>query len=61
VAETTGFIDAAREAPFEVLPDYTVPFLGETGLSTIIAGVIGVLLVAGLIVLVARVLRGRRT
>jgi cobalt/nickel transport system permease protein len=60
VAETTGFIGAARDAPFEVLPDYAVPFLGETGLSTILAGIIGVLLVAGLIVLVARVLRGRR-
>lgn len=59
VAETTGFIDTAQNAPYQILPDYTVPFLGETGLSTVLAGLIGVLVVAGLVVLAARSLRGR--
>lgn len=49
VAETTGFIDTAQDAPYTLLPDYTVPFLGETNLSTILAGVIGALVV-GLVV-----------
>ena len=43
--------------------DYTVPFLGETGLSTIVAGVVGALLVAGLVVallVAARFLRRRQ-
>ncbi len=57
VAETTGFIDTAQDAPYSILPDYTVPFLGETGLSTIVAGVIGVLVVAALVILAARSLR----
>lgn len=59
VAETTGFLSAAQDAPFEILPDYKVPFLGETNLSTIVAGVIGALIVAGLVYLVARTLRRR--
>lgn len=57
VAETTGFLGAAQDAPYALLPDYTVPFLGETNLSTILAGVIGVLLVAGLVIFVARAMR----
>ncbi len=57
VAESAGFLDTAQGAPYAVLPDYTVPFLGETGLSTIVAGVVGVLLVAGLVALAARALR----
>jgi len=61
VAGRTGFLDSAQGAPYNLLPDYTVPGLGETSLSTILAGVIGVFLVAGLIWLVARLLRARAT
>jgi len=57
VAETTGFIESAQDAPYNILPDYTIPALGETGLSTILAGVIGVLLVAGVAYLAARSLK----
>ena len=59
VAGTTGFLDTAQGAPYAILPDYTVPFLGETSLSTIVAGMIGVLLVAGLVMLTVRALRRR--
>jgi len=59
VAESAGFLGAARSAPYELLPDYTIPFLGQTGLSTIVAGVAGALLVAGLVYLAARALRRR--
>lgn len=59
VAETTGFLNAAQDAPYTILPDYTVPFLGETSLSTIAAGIVGALLVAGLTYLAARALRRR--
>jgi len=55
-----GFIDLGQSAPYEIIPDYTVPFLGETPLSTIVAGLIGVLVVAVVIVLVARALGSRR-
>ena len=59
VAESAGFLGAAQDAPYTVLPDYTVPFLGQTSLSTIVAGLVGALLVAGLVFLAARALRGR--
>lgn len=48
VAEDIGFIDTAQSAPYEILPDYTMPFLGETPVSTIVAGIIGLLVVLGL-------------
>ena len=57
VAETTGFISAAQDAPYAILPDYTIPGLGETGLSTIIAGLIGVAVVAAVTLGTARALR----
>jgi cobalt/nickel transport system permease protein len=57
VAQDLGFIDRGSAPPFELLPDYTVPFLGETPLSTIVAGVIGALVVAGVVVLVVRAIR----
>jgi cobalt/nickel transport system permease protein len=57
VAHNLGFLDLGREAPYNLLPDYTVPFLGETALSTILAGAVGALGVAALVVLVMRMLR----
>ncbi|MEJ2747610.1 MAG: energy-coupling factor ABC transporter permease [Anaerolineae bacterium] len=59
VAEENGFLHTAVAAPFQLLPDYTIPSLGETGLSTIAAGVIGALLVAGIAFGIARSLHGR--
>lgn len=59
-AEETGFLSAAREAPFELLPDYTIPMLGEGALSTILAGAVGALLVGGAAYLIGRTLRARR-
>ena len=60
VAEQSGFLQTAQGSPYAILPDYTVPFLGETGLSTIAAGIIGVLLVAGLVYVAARALHRRQ-
>ena len=57
VAEDLGFLNTAQSAPFEVLPDYTVPFLGETSLSTIVAGLIGALVVLGLAIFAGRSLQ----
>jgi cobalt/nickel transport system permease protein len=57
VAIDLGFMEAARDAPYEILPDYTVPFLGETALSTLVAGLIGVLAIAAVAVVTARLLR----
>ena len=49
VAENLGFLAKGADAPYNLLPDYTLPFLGETAFSTILAGVIG----AGVVALVA--------
>lgn len=57
VAEQTGFIGNAQDAPFELLPDYTTPGLGEGALSTIIAGLTGALVVGITAFLTARILR----
>ena len=61
VAQQQGFIDAAQAAPYEILPDYILPFLGRTAMSTILAGVVGVLLVGGITALVTRTVRRRST
>jgi cobalt/nickel transport system permease protein len=57
VAENLGFLGSGVDAPYRVLPDYTIPFLGDTPLSTILAGVVGALVVLGLSILVGRSLR----
>jgi cobalt/nickel transport system permease protein len=57
VAEDIGFIRTAQSAPYEVIPDYTLPFLGPTPLSTILAGAIGVMIVLGLAILAGRALQ----
>lgn len=57
VAENVGFIDAAQSAPYEILPDYTVPLLGETAFSTIVAGLIGALIALGLAIVAGRSLQ----
>lgn len=57
VAEDAGFIDVGQSAPYEIIPDYTVPFLGETALSTIVAGAIGMLVVLGIAFVTGRSLQ----
>lgn len=57
VATDIGFIGAGQDAPYQILPDYTVPFIGDANLSTIVSGMIGALIVFGLLYLVVRTLR----
>lgn len=57
VAIGLGFMGQRAETPYRLLPGYTIPFLGSTPLSTIVAGVVGALVVAGVTVLVVRLLR----
>jgi cobalt/nickel transport system permease protein len=61
VAEDLGFLGAGVNAPYEILPDYTIPFLGQSGLSTIVAGLIGAIIVAAIATFVVRSLRRTRT
>ncbi|NOQ40732.1 MAG: cobalamin biosynthesis protein CbiM [Anaerolineales bacterium] len=57
VAEDLGFLGAGLDAPYQILPDYTIPFLGETAISTILAGIVGAGFLLGLLILVGRNLR----
>jgi cobalt/nickel transport system permease protein len=54
VAKDLGFLKASQPAPFHLIPDYTLPFLGATPLSTVLAGALGVLVVLGLAFLLGR-------
>ncbi len=54
VATDLGFLAQGQDAPYSILPDYTVPFLGETAISTILAGVMGALVVVALVIFLAK-------
>ncbi len=59
VAGDLGFRAQGAEAPYQILPDYTVPFLGETALSTIIAGMIGAAVVGAIILLLGQAMKAK--
>jgi hypothetical protein len=58
VAENLRFSEREEAAPFELLPGYEVPFLRGSG-STIVAGVIGVVVVFLTVVGIGRLLARR--
>jgi cobalt/nickel transport system permease protein len=60
VAEDLGFIELAVDAPFEIMPDYTLPLLGEAPVSTIISAGIGSVIVAAVVLLLVRLLQKRQ-
>ncbi len=47
VAEQNGFLDAVRAPLYEIMPDYIFPGISNQNLATIVAGILGVLLVFG--------------
>ena len=57
VAADLGLLGRAAAAPFQLLPGYSIPWLQGSGLSTILAGLAGAGIVAGLIFLLARIIR----
>jgi cobalt/nickel transport system permease protein len=60
VAENIGFLDRAQDAPYQLIPDYVVPGVQNEALATILAGVIGLLIVFAVSYGIAR-LRRRAT
>jgi hypothetical protein len=61
VAEDQGFLERARDAIYNVFPDYHLPFIEDPVLSTIAAGLVGIGLVFGAMWLLGRVLARRRS
>lgn len=60
VAMNMGFIATGQAAPYAIIPDYTIPFLGKTAISTIIAGVVGVIVVLAIAFIAGRSLQTKR-
>ena len=61
VAEQSGFLERAAEPIYSLLPDYTIPIIHSAALTTIVAVVLGTLIVFGLAWVVGRgVLRPER-
>jgi cobalt/nickel transport system permease protein len=54
VAEQQGFLSSAREALYQIIPDYSLPGIANPALATIIAGVVGILVVFALAYGIAR-------
>ena len=59
VAMDMGFIETGQSAPYAIIPDYTIPFLGETAVSTIVAGAIGVIVVLAIAFIAGRSLQSQ--
>ena len=47
VAEDKGFMEEAVEAPYELITDYVLPGIENEALATILAGLIGTLVLFG--------------
>lgn len=59
VAQDMGFLGTRQSAPFHIISNYNLPFLGSTPFSTIAAGMLGVLVILLLVVAFGRLLRKR--
>jgi cobalt/nickel transport system permease protein len=61
VAEQKGFLDAAKGPVFKIIPDYAMPGISNSAAATILAGVLGTLLVFGLALTIAYLRRQRHS
>jgi hypothetical protein len=57
VAEDLGFLELGQASPFNLLSDYLIPTLGESSISTILAGTVGMVVVAFIAYFIGRSLR----
>jgi hypothetical protein len=53
VAEDKGFIDEGEDAPYEIIADYVFPGVDNEDAATILAGIVGVAMVAIIVSAVA--------
>ena len=59
VAEDKGFISLAQEAPFQIIADYAFPGIENEAIATILAGLIGTLILFGVAYGLAWLLKSR--
>ena len=60
VAEDKGFIDLGQESPFQVIADYVFPGIENEALATILAGLIGTIILFAVAYGVAWLLKSRK-
>ena len=59
VAEEQGFIDKAQANPYDIIPDYVMPGIADESVATIVAGLVGVIVVFFVAIGVAYLRRNR--
>ncbi len=59
VAEDQGFLAAAQAPQYNLIPDYLLPGVSNEALATILAGIVGALVVGAVAFLIARARRSR--
>ncbi len=59
VAEQRGFLDRAQGSLYSIIPDYVFPGIANEAIATIVAGIVGTLLVFGVALAVAYTRRRR--
>jgi len=47
VAEDRGFLELGQDAPYQVIADYVFPGIANEALATILAGIVGTLVLFG--------------
>jgi cobalt/nickel transport system permease protein len=60
VAEQQGFLEQAQGSSYQIIPDYLFPGISNEALATILAGIVGTLLVFGVALAVAYTRRRRQ-
>jgi len=60
VAEQLGFLEAAQPSAYTLIPDYLLPGIPDEALATVVAGVVGTVIVFGAALAVAYTRRNRR-
>ena len=61
VAGQKGFLDTAQEPIYRIIPDYLIPGVSGKAAATILAGIVGTLIVFGVALAVAYTRRARRS
>lgn len=60
VAEDKGFLSQAQDALYSILPDYTIPGIDDPAVTTILAGLVGLVIVFAVMWGLGRLLARRR-
>ncbi len=60
VAEDKGFIGLSRDMPFQIIADYVFPGVANEAVATILAGLVGTLILFGIVYGLAWLIKSRK-